>query len=67
MEIERISSGTIYIIKVDAYRNEVEKQIFEAWMLTAKTYGIPQDWIAILKEAWYTVNYFWKVLDPGPG
>jgi hypothetical protein len=64
-EIERLAPGRGYI-QVDAYRNEVERQIFEDWMLTARTYGKPEDWIAILDEAGYTGNYYWTILEIDP-
>jgi SAM-dependent methyltransferase len=64
-EIERLAPGRGYI-QVDAYRNEAERQIFEDWMLTARTYGKPEDWIAILAEAGYTGNYFWTILEIDP-
>lgn len=64
-EIERLAPGKGYI-QVDAYRNEAERQIFEDWMLTARTYGKPEDWIAILREAGYTGDYFWTILEIDP-
>ncbi|MDP1536699.1 MAG: class I SAM-dependent methyltransferase [Burkholderiales bacterium] len=64
-EIERLAPGRSYI-QVDAYRNEAERQIFEDWMLTARTYGKPEDWIAILDEAGYTGNYYWTILEIDP-
>jgi SAM-dependent methyltransferase len=50
-------------VQVDAYHNEAEKHLFEAWMLTAKTYGRPDDWHAIFAEAGYVGDYFWTVLE----
>lgn len=64
-EIERLAPGRGYI-QVDAYRNEAERQIFEDWMLTARTYGKPDDWVAILDEAGYTGDYFWTILEVDP-
>ncbi len=64
-EFERLAPGRGYI-QVDAYRNEAERQIFEDWMLTARTYGKPEDWIAILREAGYTGDYFWTILEIDP-
>jgi SAM-dependent methyltransferase len=64
-EIERLAPGRGYI-QVDAYRNEAERQIFEDWMLTARTYGKPEDWIEILDEAGYTGNYYWTILEIDP-
>ncbi len=64
-EIERLAPGESYI-QVDAYRNDVERQLFEDWMLTARTYGKPEDWITILEEAGYTGDYFWTILEIDP-
>ncbi len=64
-EFERLAPGKGYI-QVDAYRNEAERQVFEDWMLTARTYGKPEDWVAILDEAGYTGDYFWTILEVDP-
>ena len=64
-EFERLAPGKGYI-QVDAYRNEAERQVFEDWMLTARTYGKPEDWVAILDEAGYTGDYFWTILEIDP-
>jgi len=61
-EIERVSRGKSYV-QVDAYRSEEERQIFEDWMLTARTYGKPSDWEKILHEAGYTGDYYWTILE----
>jgi SAM-dependent methyltransferase len=65
-EIERVSRGRSYI-QVDAYRTPEERQAFEDWMLTARTYGMPQDWRQILGEAGYTGDYYWTILEIEPG
>jgi SAM-dependent methyltransferase len=64
-EMGRVSPKAGYI-QVDAYRNSEERQIFEDWMLTAKTYGKPEDWVEILREAQYTGDYFWTILEVDP-
>ena len=64
-EIERLAPGRTYI-QVDAYRNPGERQVFEDWMLTAQTYGMPQDWEEILRVAGYTGDYFWTILEIDP-
>ena len=61
-EIERLAPGRAYV-QVDAYRNPAERQLFEDWMLTARTYGMPQDWTEILREAGYTGDYYWTILE----
>jgi len=64
-EIERVSRGCSYI-QVDAYRSPEERKLFEDWMLTARTYGMPEDWREILKEAGYTGDYYWTILEIDP-
>jgi len=60
-EIERVCKGNSYIV-VDSYHTPEEKKIFEDWVLTAETYGYPEDWEAIFKEAGYTGYYSWNCL-----
>ncbi len=50
-------------VQVDAYRNEAERDLFEAWMLTAKTYGTPEYWHELFSEADYSGDYFWTILE----
>jgi SAM-dependent methyltransferase len=64
-EIERVAPGRAYV-QVDAYRSPEERSKFEDWMLTARTYGMPEDWIKILKEAGYTGDYYWTILEIDP-
>jgi len=64
-EIQRVSRGNSYV-QIDAYRNPEERKLFEDWMLTARTYGTPEDWEQILAEAGYTGDYFWTILEIDP-
>jgi len=64
-EIERLAPGRAYI-QVDAYRSPEERRIFEDWMLTARTYAMPRDWEKILREAGYTGDYYWTILEVDP-
>jgi SAM-dependent methyltransferase len=64
-EMERLAPGRGYV-QVDAYRSEAERKVFEDWMLTAKTYGTPEDWVGILREAKYSGDYYWTILDVNP-
>jgi len=61
-EMQRLAPGKGYV-QVDAYRNPEERKVFEDWMLTARTYGMPDDWREILQEAAYTGDYFWTILE----
>ena len=49
-------------IQVDAYTTPEEKEMFEIWMLTAKTYLQPQEWEALFKEVDYTGDYFLTII-----
>jgi SAM-dependent methyltransferase len=57
-EIGRVSKGRSFI-QVDAYENEEQKAACEAWILTAKFHGYPEDWYRVFKEAGYTGDYDW--------
>ena len=61
-EISRITTGGSYV-QVDAYKTESEKQLFLDWVLTAKTYGTPEFWQEMFKNAEYSGDYYWTVLE----
>ena len=61
-EIQRVSGGKAFI-QVDAYRNENDLELFKDWMLTAKTYLKPQEWIDMFDKAGYTGYYYWTILE----
>jgi ubiquinone/menaquinone biosynthesis C-methylase UbiE len=63
LEMQRVSPKAAFF-QVDAYRNESERQIFEDWMLTAKTYLTPEKWLKLLARAGYTGDYYWTILQP---
>ncbi len=59
-EIERVGKQA-YVV-VDSYYSQEQKREFESWVLTAETYGFPEEWISIFKEAGYRGHYGWNVL-----
>jgi ubiquinone/menaquinone biosynthesis C-methylase UbiE len=59
-EIERVSRGKSFIT-VDAYRNDEEKELMEAWNLTARTVLHTSDWVKLFKEAGYSGDYYWFI------
>jgi len=65
VEMQRISSGRAFV-QVDAYRNESERQLFLDWMLTAKSFFKPEEWIKIFAECGYSGDYYWTILDCDP-
>ena len=60
--IQRVSNGKAFI-QVDAYRNDAELRLFKDWMLTAKTYLKPEEWLEVFKKANYTGYYYWTILE----
>jgi hypothetical protein len=59
-EIERVSRGKSFVT-VDAYRNDVEKEMMQAWNLTAKTIMHEDEWVALFDQAGYTGDYYWFI------
>lgn len=59
-EIERVSKKNSFIT-VDAYRNDEEKELMDAWNLTAKTIMHVDEWKAFFKEIGYTGDYYWFI------
>jgi len=60
-EMERVArKGTF--LQVDSFRTPEEKEIFESWVLTAHTYGYPNEWEEIFAEAGYTGDYYWTLI-----
>lgn len=64
-EMQRVAPEGGYV-QVDAYRSPEERQVFEDWMLTAKTYAMPHEWVDILNEAGYRGDYYWTILELDP-
>ena len=61
IEIQRVSRGKAFI-QVDAYRNQAELRVLKKWILTAKTYLKPTEWIELFKECGYTGYYDFTIL-----
>lgn len=61
-EIEDVSMGSSYVV-VDSYLNKEQKDLFESWVLTAKTHGYPHQWREIFREAGYTGYYGFNILE----
>ena len=64
-EMERIAPGSGYV-QMDTYRNPAEEQIFLDWVLTARTYGPPEFWVELLREAGYAGDYYWTIVETDP-
>jgi len=61
-EIERLAPGRGFV-QVDSYRTPEQKTLFEEWVLTAKFHDYPDAWVRLFKEAGYTGDYYWTVIE----
>jgi ubiquinone/menaquinone biosynthesis C-methylase UbiE len=61
-EIQRVSGGRAFV-QVDSYHTPEQKEIFESWVLTAEFHDYPQGWISLFKEAGYTGDYDWTIIE----
>ena len=61
-ELQRVSKGRGFV-QVDSYYTSEQKAIFEDWVLTAEYHDFPDEWIKLFKQAGYTGDYFWTILE----
>jgi ubiquinone/menaquinone biosynthesis C-methylase UbiE len=61
-EMERLAPGRGFV-QVDSYRTPEQKAVFEEWVLTAKFYDYPDGWVKLFKEAGYTGDYYWTIIE----
>jgi SAM-dependent methyltransferase len=65
-EIMRVGRGGRAYVQVDAYTNPAEREIFMGWVLTAKTFLMPEEWRALFAEAGYRGDHYWTILAADP-
>lgn len=61
-EMQRIAPGKGFV-QVDSYRTPQQKEIFESWVLTAQFYDYPNGWVSLFKEAGYTGDWYWTIIE----
>ena len=61
-EVERLAQGRGYI-QVDSYRTAEQREIFMSWVLTAKFHDYPAGWIQLFREAGYTGDWNWTIIE----
>src|SRR3989338_8412724 len=61
-EIERLAPGKGFI-QVDSYRTPEQKVLFESWVLTAMHHDYPDGWQHLFREAGYSGDWFWTIID----
>lgn len=61
-EIQRLSGGRAFV-QVDSYYTPAQKETFERWVLTAEFHDYPAGWLELFREAGYTGDYFWTIVE----
>lgn len=61
-EIQRLAPGKGFV-QVDSYRTPEQKEVFEDWVLTAKFHDYPDGWKSLFKEAGYTGDWYWTIIE----
>jgi SAM-dependent methyltransferase len=61
-EMERVGRLHRYV-QVDSWLNELQREKFERWQLTARTYSDPDGWRRLFAEAGYHGDYYWTVTE----
>lgn len=65
-EIMRVSRGPAFVV-VDSYCTDVERELFERWVLTAETHGTPDFWLELFAEAGYDGDYAFTIVEDEEG
>jgi ubiquinone/menaquinone biosynthesis C-methylase UbiE len=61
-EIQRLCGGRAYV-QVDSYLTPEQKSLFESWVLTAYFHDYPDGWQKVFREAGYTGDYGWTIVE----
>jgi cyclopropane fatty-acyl-phospholipid synthase-like methyltransferase len=61
-EVERLAPGRGFI-QVDSYRTPEQRELFLSWVLTAKFHDHPDGWVRLFKEAGYTGDWYWTIVE----
>lgn len=61
-EIERLAPGRSFV-QVDSYHTPEQRELFMRWVLTAVFHDYPRGWIDVFREAGYTGDWYWTVLE----
>lgn len=61
-EIERLAPGKGFVT-VDSYRTPEQRALFLEWVLTAEHHDYPEGWIALFREAGYSGDYGWTIVE----
>lgn len=62
-EIMRVTRQGRAYVQVDSYRTEDQRALFIDWVLTAHTHDYPDGWREIFRQADYTGDYYWTIVE----
>jgi Methylase involved in ubiquinone/menaquinone biosynthesis len=63
-EVQRVrKDNDRAFVQVDSYRDEEQRQLFLDWVLTAAFHDYPDKWVGLFKEAGYTGDYYWTIVE----
>ena len=61
-EMQRLAPGKGFV-QVDSYRTPEQRAVFVEWVLTAKYHDYPEGWLKTFKEAGYTGDHYWTIIE----
>ena len=61
-EVERLAPGRGFI-QVDSYLTPEQRDVFLSWVLCAKFHDYPDGWIKLFKEAGYSGDWYWTIIE----
>lgn len=61
-EMERLAPGRGFV-QVDAYHTPEQRELFMQWVLTARFHDYPDAWLKAFREAGYTGDWDWTVVE----
>jgi ubiquinone/menaquinone biosynthesis C-methylase UbiE len=61
-EVQRLAPGHGFI-QVDSYCTPEQRELFMSWVLTAEFHDYPDGWLRLFREAGYTGDWYWTILE----
>jgi len=61
-EVQRLAPGRGFI-QVDSYRTPEQREVFLSWVLTARFHDYPAGWLTVFREAGYTGDWYWTIIE----
>jgi len=62
LALEQLGLGPCHHME-EVMAHPEQKAVFEDWVLTAKFHDYPDGWLKLFKEAGYTGDYYWTIIE----